>query len=279
MAPATPASAERCKPGLHEVKKLPRKPLDSHVPAVGTAIAFQERIDTFLTGVLMNIRKLAAAAAVAACMFGLQAASASVIVLNFAGLNGDAQENPLSYYAGGTGSLGSGPGPNYGITFSSNSIACSVQPGGSCNSAALPSGGNLLFFLSGGASVMDIAGGFDTGFSFYYSAAFNPAFVQVFSGLGGTGTLLATINLPATTDGAAIPGCFGTNFCPYSPIGVSFAGTAHSVAFGGSDNQVAFADITLGSATAGGDVPEPLTLALFGTGLAGLAAARRKKRN
>jgi hypothetical protein len=228
----------------------------------------------------MELRKFFAAAAIAASVIGFQAASASVIVLNFAGLDGDAQENPLNYYAGGTGSLGSGPGPNYGITFSSNSIACSVQPGGSCNSADLPSGGNLLFFLSGGSSIMDVASGFDTGFSFFYSAVNNPASVSVFSGLGGTGSLLASLALPTTPNGAGIPGCFGTNFCPYSPIGVSFAGIAHSVSFAGSANQVAFADITLGSETPGENtgVPEPLTLSLFGAGLAGIAAARRRKK-
>ena len=52
-----------------------------------------------------------------------QAATASVYVLNFAGLNGNAEEYVDNYYNGGTGSLGSGPGPNYGISFSSNALA------------------------------------------------------------------------------------------------------------------------------------------------------------
>jgi hypothetical protein len=225
----------------------------------------------------MKIRSFLAAAAVTACLIG--SASASVIVLNFAGLDGNNQESPLTYYAGGTGSLGSGPGPNYGITFSSNSLACSVQPSGTCNSAALPSGGNLLYFLSGSASTMDVAAGFTTGFSFFYSAVNSPASVNVYSGFGGTGTLLASLVLPVTPSTPGDPACFGAGFCPYVAIGVSFAGIAHSVDFGGSADQVAFADITIGSANAGGDVPEPLTLSLFGMGLAGVAAARRKKRN
>ena len=184
------------------------------------------------------------------------AVPASAQSLNFAGLNGDAQELILDYYNGGTGSLGSGPGTNYGISFSNNAIACSVQPAGSCNSAALPTGGNLLFFLSGSASTMNVAGGFDTGFSFYYSAVNNPAFINVWSGLNGTGTLLATLNLPVTPSTPGDPACFGAGFCPYVAAGVAFSGTAMSVDFGGSADQVAFAAITINSVTPGG-VPEP----------------------
>ncbi|WP_262408448.1 PEPxxWA-CTERM sorting domain-containing protein [Sphingomonas sp. JC676] len=205
------------------------------------------------------------------------AAPASAQSLNFAGLNGDAQELVLEYYNGGTGSLGSGPGANYGISFSNNAIACSVQPGGSCNSGGLPTGGNLLFFLTGAASTMNVAGGFNTGFSFFYSAVNNPAFVNVYSGLNGTGTLLATLNLPVTPSMPGDPACGGGGFCPFVPIGVSFAGTALSVDFGGSANQVAFAAITINSATPGG-VPEPAAWGMLigGFGLAGAAMRTRR---
>ncbi|MHA6719312.1 PEPxxWA-CTERM sorting domain-containing protein [Sphingomonas sp. RS6] len=206
-------------------------------------------------------------------------APASAQSLNFAGLDGDNQELVLDYYAGGAGSLGSTGGPNYGITFSDNAIACSVQPGGSCNSAALPTGGNLLFFLGGDAATMNVAGGFSTGFSFFYSAVNNPAFVNVYSGLNGTGDLLATINLALTPNGAGTEGCFGTNFCPYVAAGVSFAGIAHSVDFGGSADQVAFAAITINSSTPGG-VPEPAAWGMLigGFGMAGAAMRARRTR-
>jgi hypothetical protein len=124
---------------------------------------------------------------------------------------------------------------------------------------------------------MNVAAGFDTGFSFYYSAAFNSAFVNVYSGLNGTGTLLATLNLAATGDGSSNPACFGTNFCPYTAVGVTFAGIAQSVDFGGSANQVAFADITLGSAVAGG-VPEPASWALMLSGFGMVGGAMRSRR-
>jgi hypothetical protein len=217
------------------------------------------------------------ALALAGTMLAVAAtAPASAQSLNFAGLNGNAQELVLEYYNGGTGSLGSGPGTNYGISFSNNAIACSVQPGGSCNSGGLPTGGNLLFFLGGGAATMNVAGGFNTGFSFFYSAVNNPAFVNVYSGLNGTGTLLATLNLPTTPSTPGAPACAGGGFCPFVPIGVTFAGTAMSVDFGGSANQVAFAAITINSSTPG--VPEPAAWGMLigGFGLAGAAMRTRR---
>lgn len=217
------------------------------------------------------------ALALAGTLLAAAAMPASAQSLNFAGLNGDSQELVLDFYNGGTGSLGSGPGTNYGISFSNNAIACSVQPGGSCNSGGLPTGGNLLFFLSGSASTMNVAGGFNTGFSFFYSAINNPAFVNVYDGLNGTGNILATLNLPVTPSTPGAPACGGGQFCPYVPIGVAFAGTALSVDFGGSANQVAFAAITINSVTPGA-VPEPAAWAMMigGFALAGAAMRGRK---
>jgi hypothetical protein len=225
------------------------------------------------------MRKYLLASFAVASLTAATAPANAVIVLNFAGLNGDAEEEVLNFYNGGTGSDGSGPGVNYGITFPSNVITCAGEDtGGSCNSAEVPggTGANLIYFLSGSA-VMDVAGGFTTGFSFYYSAINEPGSVNVWSGLDATGTLLASITLPTTpSDGDS--GCDGAGFCPYVPIGVTFSGTAESVDFGGSVNQVAFADITLGSQVAGDtDIPEPATLALFGSALAVIRVVRRRR--
>ena len=41
----------------------------------------------------------------------------AAFMLDFNGLDGADLESVGNYYAGGYGSLGSGPGPNYGITF------------------------------------------------------------------------------------------------------------------------------------------------------------------
>jgi hypothetical protein len=186
-------------------------------------------------------------------------AGAAEEVLTFTGLNGNQQEAPLTYYDGGSGSLGSTGGPNYGITFGADAITCSGEPTGVCNTAKIPggTGANTLFFLTGPGDVMDKASGFTTGFSFDYSAPYVPGVVDVYSGLNGTGTLLAQLKLPVTTDGYGTTGCYGTDYCPYQAEGVSFSGTAKSVVFSGTANYIGFADITLGSSKPGGPTAAP----------------------
>ena len=207
-------------------------------------------------------------------------ALASVVVLNFAGLNGQGQERVQNFYNGGFGSLGSS-GTNYGIRFGTDALACNGQPGGTCNVGAIPGGpgANIVFFLSGTGSIMNVAAGFDTGFSFFYSAINNAGIVNVFGGENGTGALLTSLNLAVTPSTPGSNGCSGGAFCPFFAAGVNFAGIARSVNFSGTANQIAFANITLGSATAGGgnNVPEPGSLALAGIALLGAVAARRRQ--
>jgi hypothetical protein len=208
------------------------------------------------------------------------AAQAAVITLDFDALDGAANEGPATYYAGGSGSAGTTGGPDYGISFSANTITGCSQPN-SCantNSALPPSNPNIIFFLSGGASTMDVAGGFTTGFSFYYAAPVTGGSINVWSGLDDTGTLLTTLSLPLTTDGATIAGCFGTDYCPFVPIGVTFAGTAMSVDFAGTDNFIGFDNITLGASVPTGAVPEPASWAMMLTGLGLVGNAMRKRR-
>ena len=204
------------------------------------------------------MRKFVAGAGVALVAVAMMAGSAraDIITLTFEGLQNN--EQVLNYYNGGFGGNGSGPGPNYGITFGADTMALiEGADGGTGNFSNPPSGDTVMYFLSGPGDVMNVAAGFTTGFSFYYAdqVGFTGS-VQVYSGLDGTGTLLANISLPSTP----------SPYTVFVPIGVSFAGTAESVIFGGSANYIAFDNVTLGSETATGSVPEPSSFVIAGLG-------------
>ena len=197
---------------------------------------------------------------------GASVANASVETLTFEGL-GD-NEAIGSYYAGGFGGNGSGPGPNYGITFGPDSLALiSDAAGGSGNFSNAPSGNTVAYFLSGPGDVMDVAGGFNTGFSFYYAdqEGFTGS-VGVFSGLDGSGTELASLSLPSTPN----------PYTDFIPIGVAFAGTAQSVVFSGSADFIAFDNVTLGASSPMSAVPEPSTWLLMITGIGGIGLMLRQ---
>lgn len=183
----------------------------------------------------------------------LVSAKATTTVLTFEGLQN--LEPVGSYCDGGAGGFGSGPGPNYGITFGSDSLAIiSGASGGTGNFSGSPTMPTVLFFLSGPGDIMNVPAGFTTGFSFYYSAVVYPGTVDVYSGADATGTLLASIDLPVTLSGGT--GCTYGSYCPWVPIGVSFAGTAESVNFTGTANYIGFDSITLGASTPVGATPE-----------------------
>jgi hypothetical protein len=175
-------------------------------------------------------------------------ARSDVVTLTFEGLGNLA---PVGNFYNG------GPGGNLGIAFGPDSLAIiSTAAGGTGNFSNAPSGSTVLFFLSGPGDVMNVAAGFDTGFSFYYAdqVGFTGS-VSVFSGLNGTGSLLASLSLPSTPN-------------PYNvfvPIGVSFNGTAESVIFSGSADFIAFDNVTLGASS-----PNPVPGPIAGAGLPGL---------
>ena len=200
------------------------------------------------------------------------AANAGVVTLTFEGIGDEAPVG--NYYNGGAGT-------NYGIQFGVDSLALiSEADGGSGNFDGNPSGDTILFFLSGPGDVMDVAAGFTTGFSFYYSAPVYAGSVSVYSGLDGAGTDLGDIALPLTPNGTSYgPPCSGSyTYCPWIPIGVSFAGTAESVIFTGTADYIGFDNVTLGASIPGNGTPEPGAFSLLGLGLASLVMyARRKK--
>lgn len=201
-------------------------------------------------------------------------AEAQVRVLDFEGL-GDL-EGVAEFYNGGLGDAGSGPGPDWGISFENSLAVKSIETGFSGNFTNAPSGNTILFFLGVDALTMNVWDGFSDGFSFFYSSIAEAGSVHVYDGLHGTGNLLASLDL-APLGGCAHP----TAYCNWAPVGVTFEGTARSVDFGGVANFIGFDDITIGSERPGGPrpVPEPLSLALLATGLVGIAGVRRHRRD
>ena len=221
-------------------------------------------------------------------LFAAAPAMAATIVLDFEGVNSTHPSGfafVQEFYNGGLSSDGT-TGTDYGISFTSNAQAiCLNTLTAGCSNTSRGGQGSptsqlgALFFLSGAETFMNVEGGFDTGFSFFYTAINNSGSVSVFDGLNGTGNLLATLNLPTTTSGPC-PG-YGAGFCPFFPIGVGFAGIAQSVSFAGVANQIVFDDVTFGSVIPDPDpsaVPEPASLLLLGTGLAAVARKRLRAR-
>lgn len=200
----------------------------------------------------------------AVASFGMavpQQASAATTVLTFEGLDNAAQVG--NFYA-----------PDY--VFSPGTIAfVDFDAGGTGNFANEPSPNTTITFIDAASAILNVVNGFDTGFSFFYSSS-TTGTVNVWSGLDATGTLLGQVNLLAQFN----EGCGGDptgQFCNWTSAGISFAGVARSIDFGGTANQTGYDNITFGSAFAGG-VPEPATWALLVMGFGAMGAAMRRRR-
>lgn len=211
---------------------------------------------------------------------------AQVIVLDFEGASNSAQL--LGFYNGGTDSRGLS-GTNYGIQFGPNALALRDKDiGGSGNFANEPSPDTVMFFMTGSAT-LNYGPGFNTGFSFFYSAKYATR-VFIYDDVNASGNLLASINLlPQYTDNCA--GDPTGTYCNWTPVGVSFNGVAKSVDFGGTVLHTGYDNVTLGSAIPVGapqksmfeaaalPLPEPATWTLFTLGLIGLSSLKRCKTN
>lgn len=160
------------------------------------------------------------------------------------------------FYNGGTDGGGLA-GANFGVSFGGAALSIANDVLGPYFSNA-PTPGSVMFAQDASA-VMNVASGFAGGLSFYYaSSASTLDAVTIYSGLNGTGTLLASASL----FGNAQLGCSDSSFCRFDLTSVKFAGIARSVSFAGNAGSVAYDNIGISA------VPEPESYALLLAGLA-----------
>lgn len=233
------------------------------------------------------------------CFLYLPTASASVICLDFEGLENyftvyDQQNNTWSdpYFEPVDNFYNGGDGTNYGISFTNayglidkDASGDQYDQYGSGNFANEPSPSTIMFFYGEPQDpiniTMTVASGFDTGFSFYYTAwnsdSTNTPYVNIFGDADPNDGTVATTDLLATMSLTDIPLLIQgdpNGLFQFSTAGISFDGTAYSAQFGGTAGFIGFDNITLGSSA---PVPEPTTLALLGIGLLGFGVIGRKK--
>ena len=168
----------------------------------------------------------------------------------------------------------------YGITFTNFYASHSVFNGGAGDFAPTPLGTPAVFINtpSGptGASVtgvINVSNVFTGGINFFFTAGFangQTETVTIWSGVNGTGTVLATMTL-SNNNGS----CTTIAYCNWSNAGLSFSGQAHSITFSGPANQLGISDLTIGSSTTA--IPEPSSVYLLGTGLVGMAFSRVRR--
>ena len=219
----------------------------------------------------------------AALFAAAQAGHAAQTIVDFDGLDGGRNvflERPGDFYNGGLGSLGSGPGPNYGITFLPRD-ATSHEPRAICRDipTCAPGVGNALFIFGDEqngtehGAIMKIEGGFRGVFEFDAAiAAGVGAIVTTRTALNSTGNItIGLIDNPNLQDDCGRLECpfyhykFDLALDPYTPDDV----VAHYIIFNTERtdaifiDNIVFHDLILPETT----VPEPSALLLVGAGL------------
>jgi hypothetical protein len=210
----------------------------------------------------LQLSKLAAIATVSSAACILAVGKAEAVILDFEGIGNTAQIG--NFYNGD------------GVSFDNNaraSIDNDVQPGGgSFENEPSP---NTVMDFRGTGTIMNVAGGGFDAFSTYYSAGNQnqPGSIELFSGLNGTGTSLATLtNLLTPTSGNGV----NDRFTTFSLASFNNFGTAQSVRFGGTANQILFDNVNFNPVNSSTQVPEPFTV--IGTLVGGTAAFRMRKK-
>ena len=116
--------------------------------------------------------------------------------------------------------------------------------------------------LTSDSVVMDVYPGFELGLGFYYNNSDGSTQMFIYDGSDGTGALLTGGPLPP---GGGPPG-------DWAPYFIGFDGTAYSVIITGGPG-IEFT--TLSGGYLSGPIPEPASLILLTTGIAGLVGWRR----
>jgi hypothetical protein len=192
-------------------------------------------------------KRLLAMLVIVAGMVGT-ARPASAVVLTFEGLND--RSSVGNFYNGGTGG-------NFGITFNNSYAATETAAGGSAPYITEPSRVTSISFYDREYSAwntggMNVADGFITELSLFYSSPQVPVTVTIYDDVYGSGNILTSFVLTA-----ALPA-----YSSFTPVTIPFTGTAYSVTFAGSNSSLpaVYDNISLIPA------PEPSTALLFGTG-------------
>lgn len=202
--------------------------------------------------------KLISAAALA--LLAVNPAFAADTLLDFEAVTSFASVS--EFYNGGADSAGA-VGPSLGVSFGGDALGLANDLDTYFSHAPSPVG---VMAPVGADATMNVAAGFVDAVSFSYTSSAFVSQVNVWSGLNGTGEVLASFNLVAN----AQRGCSDSAYCRFDQLTSTFAGTAHSMSFGNAANVAAFDNINITA------VPEPTTVLMMALGLAGLFVARRR---
>ena len=188
--------------------------------------------------------------------------TASADQLNFNNLQ--IGEEVLGYYNGGFGSMGTGPGPNLGITFTSDFVTVAQGVFGP------PFQAEELTSTTGIMDVLPAFGGNGGSFSFYYTnLGPDDGVVNLYSGLDGGGSLVASILLGAHDI-----------FNAASPLG-GLPLPFESAVFTGTAGALVFDNITFNPPCDGGPcgpvIPEPSSMSLLLIALLAVWLGGRKR--
>lgn len=224
-------------------------------------------------------KRIGLAAALAIGVAGMGSAGATTITMGFDELVPNAYafgEYVANYYDGGCatrllgGANGTCGGPDWGVRWSNAVVGTSPA------AQHVPSPPNYVTG-SGSSIVMNVAAGFTDALTFGYAAPRGAGTLNIYSGLDGTGALLASFALPSTNPNKT---CNLAAFTCWNDFTATFAGVAESVVFGGSLRFMGFDNVSFALRAASQEVAEPEALALFGLGtlLIGLGVAVRRRR-